>query len=70
MPLYGRKEKIGRNVLHYYPKLSGRIIIHKDARKMQIGRVISGKCSPLPFSHTSKPPIYKFYKYSKKTFLL
>ena len=27
----------------FYPNFSGRIIIHTDARKLKLGRVISGK---------------------------
>ena len=34
---------IGRDVPLYYPKLTGRIIIHTYASKMQPGIVISGK---------------------------
>ena len=40
---------IERAVPLFYPNFSGRIIIHTYARKMQLGRVISGKGSSIVF---------------------
>ena len=42
-------------------------MIHTYARKMQLGRLISSKGSPVAFTHASKPPINKLYNYINKT---
>ena len=57
---------IGRDIPPSYPTFSEIIIIHTYASKMKIGRLISGKEVPFPFTNTSKHPLNKLYNYSKK----
>ena len=47
---------IGNNVLIYYPNFIEILIIHTDARKMQLGGVISQNGNPTTYySHKLKP---------------
>ena len=43
------KKIVGRDVLLHYPKFSEGFIIHVDARKMQLGGVISQNLNPIAF---------------------
>ena len=47
------KNIVGRDFLISYPKFRVKFIIHTDASKMQLGRVISLMGNPLLFTHAN-----------------
>ena len=46
---HGNKKIVGQDLLISYPDFSEIFIIHTEARKMQPGRVISGKWESIDF---------------------